>query len=157
MANRSFAAASYSNVKDRVRLTAAVAFNATSAPTLMLFNPDTGKYTAAPSAGDGYFTAFTRTGVGLYTLTPRDSYIRLLGGSVMFVSNTNAVAPIWEISVASDPTLAQAFGSAVGAGSVRSGTLSIKFVFYSAAATPADPAATEIALLTIDLQNSAGR
>lgn len=157
MANRTFARDQYANVKDPVTLYVAVAFNATSAPSLLKCDPTTGIYTVAPSAGDGYALSFTRTSIGLYVLTLLDGYVRVLSVVPTWISNTNPAAPIVAVKVASDPTNAQSFGTALGSGNIRGTNRTVTLNINSAAATLADPAATEMAVLAITLQLSSSR
>lgn len=154
MANRTFTLNQYTNVRDLIVLIVRVAFNGSSAPTLLKFDPMTGKFAAAPSAGDGYFKSFTRASTGNYTFTLVDNYVSLEQMNVTFFSNSNAAAPFAQIKLASDPTNGQAFGTSVGAGAVRTGAATINILTFSAQGTTADPGATEMAKFEFIMSNS---
>lgn len=154
MANRTYAKESYYGDKDLVVITAVVAFNSSSAPSLLSCALSSGIYTVAPSVGTAHFKSFTRAGTGDYTLTLKDNFVRLIQYNISFIGSANAAAPICQVKVASDPTNGQAFGTAIACGTVRSGASSIHLLTFSAQGAAADPAATEVALIQIQLQNS---
>lgn len=166
MANRTFVPDSYTLIKRRVELYAAVACtgeSGTAAISLRTWNypvfgagPDARTYTAAPTtaAGAGYPTQYrlgaegiksvARTGTGAWTLTLQDAYQRCLG--VSFTTEDSAgVSTV--VSVAKFPDTTGSL-MATNDGSV------IKLVFSSSTGTAADPADGDLILLTIILADA---
>jgi hypothetical protein len=152
MANRTFNQFVSSLEKGIVFIEAAVGFNSSSTPNLLAWNGATRVYTKVSTATRGVLS-FTRGGTGNYTLTLSDAYARLLGCFVTFIGSANAAAPIWQVKVGTDPTNGQAFGTGFGAG-LGSTSNALNLLTFSAQGTAADPANTEIAVISLMLQNS---
>ena len=139
--------------KGVVHIFPAVIFEATSAPSLVRWSPNTRTYVAAPSSGgcDGA-ASFTRTSAGIYVLTLQDTYQRVLSASLTLFDSA-ATAPLivaFGVATATDPTLA---ASAVAHGlGATSNTLTVHV--STATGTLADPAATVLGIFHVVLQNS---
>jgi len=151
MANRWFNQFLTTPAKGIVIVKAQIAFAATAAPTLVAWNPSTRTYAAAPTGGTHGVTSVARNGTGDYTIVLQDTYQRLAGFFVSFIGSANAVAPLFQVKVASNPNLTASL-VAQGLGTTAK---TINLLLFSAANTAADPAATELGIVTLHLQNSA--
>lgn len=152
MADRQFQQFSYTIEKAPVTLWIPVAFNATGAPTLLQWNPASRIYAAAPTVGSRHgANSITRNSVGNYTVVLHDAYQRVLEVDVSLITSANPVAGSVAIRAASNPNAA----NAVTATGMDTTSRQVTFVLFSAAGTPADPAATELGLIKLTLQNSA--
>lgn len=151
MANRMWTEFSFTPVKGLHTVYAQIAFNGTGSPTLLAWNPATKTYAAAPTGGTQGVLSVTRNGTGDYTIKLQDTYQRLLGYDPMFIGSTNAAAPIAQVKVASSPNAA---GSTTAQG-LGTGFNSINLLTFSAQGTAADPAATELGIIGLTMQNSA--
>jgi hypothetical protein len=157
MANRTFKNAAYFFDADPVGIYAAIGFNATGTPSLLVCDPATGIYTKASAVGVNGIKSIARNGVGVYTLTLQDTYVRLLEWGITFLSNSNAAAPFAQVTLAADPTNGQAYGNATASGQIRSGTPIVKFTCFSAQGTAADPGTTEVGIVCMVVQNGTAR
>lgn len=137
-----------------------VQFNGAGTPTLVqaTYVNNSSSVTWATAGAKGSKTGaltFTRSGTGDYTLTFSDKWIRVLNYSPMFLASGNAAAPISQVKVASNPNAA---GSTTGMGwTGASGSPSnnaVELLFFSAQGTVADPAATEMAVLSFQIMAS---
>ena len=157
MAQRLWEQYTLSPEKGIVALYAVIGFNGSSTPHLLAWNGATGVYNTAATTGTmpGYrgVKSVARNSAGNYTIVLQDTYQRILTANVTFIGSTNAVAPIAQIKVASDPTNSQAFGTGVGA-ALSTTNNTVTLLTFSAAGTAADPAATELGILELVLQNS---
>lgn len=164
MADRTFVDKQLCLVKRRVELYAAFLVGAAGAVTLRKWNyptlgagPNARTYTAAPlagalpsgapyplqySAGAEGVRGVTRTGVGLWTLRLQDNYQRVLGASIT-TDVAGGLATVLHCALNSTITaMATAGGSTIG------------LALLSATGTAADPAAGDIILLKLDLQDA---
>ncbi len=151
MGNHHWNQFSLTPVKGVNAIYAQVAFNATGTPTLVAWNPSTRTYAAAPTGGTQGVLSVSRTGTGAYTITLQDTYQRLIACNVTLIGSAAALAPIWQVKVASNPnaaaaTTAQALGTSANA---------VQIQFYASQNSAADPAATELGIIEIKVQNSA--
>lgn len=152
MADRQFQQMAYTIEKSPVTLWIPIAFAATAAPMLLQWNPLTRTYAAAPSIGSRHGAiSVTRNSVGNYTLILRDTYQRILETDFTIISSANPVAGAIAIRAASNPNAA----NAVTATGLSTTSNSVNFILFSSANTPADPAATELGIVMLTLQNSA--
>lgn len=152
MADRQFQQIAYTIEKSPVTLWIPIAFNGTGAPTLLQWNPGTRTYAAAPSIGSRHGAiSIARNSAGNFTLILRDTYQRLMEIGWSIISSANPVAITIAARAASNPNATNA-ATATGLSTTSN---SINFVVFSAAGTPADPAATELGEIKLVLQNSA--
>jgi hypothetical protein len=161
MGNRYLNQFDYTLLKGLVTLFIDVQFNATGQPTLVNFNatPSSlgpavfGTFTAASAKGSkGGALSITRTSIGLYVLTMQDSWLRVLNVTPTWIVSAagGPVAPLMTLKVASNPNAA---GSTSGNGFDSTFKI-ITLNTWSAAGVLADPAATELCVITIQLMNS---
>ena len=127
MANRNFSQRQFSLERDVVNLFGDVTFGAT------------GAVSAFKGLG---LTSLTRTGVGAYTLTLNDAYVRLLGARVMFAKATSSGVAAVELvdSHASVQT------------DIKAKT--VKFQCYDYAGAAVDPASGADAFIKLELRNT---
>jgi len=137
-----------------------VQFNGSGTPTLVqatyLNNSSNVTWATAGAKGTKWGAlTFTRGGTGDYTLTFQDKWTRVLSYSAMFMANGNVASPLSQIKVASNPN---ASGSTTGMGftgaSLSPSLNAVELLFFSSQGTVADPAATEMAVLSFMLLNS---
>lgn len=154
MANRWYDQFQQTLVRGLVSAFIDVQFTGAAPPVLMNFQIApftlTSTFAAAPAPGSksGALT-MTRSGVGTFVLTFQDKFVRVLGASATFISNTTAAAPLMQVKVASNPNAA---GAVVGNGLVANNSMTL--LFFSAAGVLADPAATELGIINLQLMNS---
>lgn len=153
MANRNWVNVNVTPEKGLITLYVPVAFNSTSAPSLLQWNTITRTYAAAPAAGCRHgAVSFVRNSAGNYTLTLQDTYQRCVELDVTIISSANPLAGSPAIRTASNPNLS---GSTVAQGLGTAATSnSVNFLLFSSAGTPADSAATELGIIKLVLQNS---
>lgn len=164
MANRSFIDKSYSMVKRRVDLYAAVSVGAAGAVTLLKWNyptfgagPNARTYTAAPTAnalptgapyplqygcGAEGVRSVTRTAAGLWTVQLQDAYQRVLGvrATVDLAGGLSAI-----VGAALNTTITNMNSN---------GGSTIGVALLSATATALDPAAGSVVLLEFTLADA---
>lgn len=156
MANRFYDQFQQTLVRGLVTVFIDVKFNASSTPTLVDFNYSlangNGTLATASSKGSklGGLT-FVRNGTGDYTLTLQDKFIRVLQAGITFIGSANVAAPLYQIKVASNPNAASA---TTANGWTSSASNAIEMLFFSSQGTAADPAATEFAVINLQLMNS---
>lgn len=138
-------------VKEPVFLWGVINVGATGAPTLEKWVPAVGgggAYSAAATSGTDYgwqgILSISRTSTGLYVLTLKQSFQRLLSFRATFLSATGAAAApiVGVLSGTSDTN--------VGSNT----TPKVSFLCQSAAGVAADPASGEQMIVELVLQNS---
>lgn len=149
MANRAFANQQFSMVKGRVTLWARITIGATGACTLTKFNPVDATFSSAPTTGTGPYAigcegikSISRSAAGTYVLVLQDRYRRLLDMGLTVANSTGA------------PT---AFGLGLwttGTDVTSTTSPQVKFSTLSSTGTVADPAASDVLNIRLELQNA---
>lgn len=129
-----------------------MAFNAASAPTLLQWNPATRTYAAAPSVGSRHGAlSFVRNSTGNYTLTMPFTFQRLMEMDLTFITSANPLGLGASIRAASNPNAANA-ATATG---LNTASNAVVIIIEASAGGLVDPAATELGIVKLTLQNSA--
>lgn len=153
MANRFWDQFSGTLEKGTVNLWCAFNVGATGAPTLLAWGQSQSysapSYSTASGQAKGV-KSITRNSAGKYTIVFQDNFLRVLGASPTFItdSGSTAAAPIMNVMSTT------AASNAITNGGLQSGNASVVVQFCSSAGSASDPAQYEQIILNFTLQFS---